>query len=344
MQGISLAGAFSGVGSWPGADARESSAIILGELVKLPHLVELPARGLGADMIGRANAVLVDLRLDVSTTAYRVVSRPGSVARRAIDLLNQDLDAIEEAWERAGFASGGQVADGQVVKVQSVGPLTLAAEAELGNGRRVLTDSGAVRDFAESLGEGLARHAAEVERRLGAQVLIQVDEPRLPAVLAGTLPGRTRLETVPAMPGPEALAVLEATLEGSGGVTVVHCCSAELPFELLRRSSVLGVGLDASKLTSSDLDGIGELLDSGKELALGLVPTARPAIPVGWRDLVDQAVRLIDRLGFARTILQSQVAVTPTCGLAGADESWSREALKLCAEVSKALTDDPESL
>ncbi|TQC44439.1 methionine synthase [Rhodococcus sp. WS4] len=338
-QGISLAGAVTGVGSWPGTDPREAATIVLGELGRLPHLVELPARGLGADMIGRACALLVDLQLDVSTTAYRVVQRRGSVAKRAADLLNQDLDALEEAWETAGL-----VGADHVVKVQSVGPLTLAAEVELGTGRRVLTDPGAVRDFAESLGEGLARHAAEVTRRLGTQVLIQFDEPRLPAVLAGTLSGRTRLETVRAMPEPEALAVLETTLTGSGGATMVHCCAGSLPADLLRRSTAVAVGLDVAQLTSADLDGIGELLDAGKELALGLVPTVAPAVPATWRELARPAVTLIDRLGFPRTTLRTQVAVTPACGLAGADGSWSRDALKLCAEVSSAFTDDPESL
>ncbi|MGW4337786.1 methionine synthase [Rhodococcus koreensis] len=338
-QGISLAGGVTGVGSWPGADPREAATVVLGELGRLPHLVELPARGLGADMIGRASALLVDLQLDVSTSAYRVVQRRGSVAKRATDFLNQDLDALEEAWESAGL-----VGADHVVKVQSVGPLTLAAEVELGTGRRVLTDPGAVRDFAESLGEGLARHAAEVTRRVGAQVLIQFDEPRLPAVLAGTLSGRSRLETVRAMPEPEALAVLEAALAGSGGVTMVHCCSADLPTDLLRRSSARAVGLDVSQLAPADLDGIGELLDAGKELALGLIPTTAPAVPATWRDLARPAVTLIDRLGFPRTTLRTQVAVTPACGLAGADGSWSREALKFCAEVSSAFTDDPESL
>ncbi|MGW5145932.1 methionine synthase [Rhodococcus koreensis] len=338
-QGISLAGGVTGVGSWPGADPREAATVVLGELGRLPHLVELPARGLGADMIGRASALLVDLQLDVSTSAYRVVQRRGSVAKRATDFLNQDLDALEEAWESAGL-----VGADHVVKVQSVGPLTLAAEVELGTGRRVLTDPGAVRDFAESLGEGLARHAAEVTRRVGAQVLIQFDEPRLPAVLAGTLSGRSRLETVRAMPEPEALALLEAALAGSGGVTMVHCCSADLPTDLLRRSSARAVGLDVSQLAPADLDGIGELLDAGKELALGLIPTTAPAVPATWRDLARPAVTLIDRLGFPRTTLRTQVAVTPACGLAGADGSWSRDALKFCAEVSSAFTDDPESL
>ena len=46
----------TGVGSMPGTDAREAAAIVNGE-VDLAHLVELPGRGLGADMIGRMAAI-----------------------------------------------------------------------------------------------------------------------------------------------------------------------------------------------------------------------------------------------------------------------------------------------
>lgn len=336
---VSIGGLITGVGSWPGTDPREAAAVILGELGALPHLVELPARGLGADMIGRTGALLVDIHLDTSVRAYRAGSRRSPVAKRAMDLLQQDLDALEEAWELAGV-----VGADHVVKVQAAGPLTLAAEVELGTGRRVLTDPGAVRDFAESLGEGVARHAAEITRRLGASVLVQIDEPRLPAVLAGTLTGRTRLETVRAMPEPEALAVLDAAIAGCGNPVMVHCCSAGLPVDLLRRSKAFAVGFDVSLLTTSDIDGIGELLDAGKELALGLIPSVAPASPVSWREVAQPAVTLIDRLGFARTMLRTQVAVTPACGLAGADEAWSRAALRLCSEVSRAFTEDPDSL
>src|SRR5690606_10988792 len=98
-------GLATGIGSWPGTDPREAAAVVVGELTDLPHLVELPARGLGADMIGRVSALLVDMYLDTSTTGYRLVSRRGGVAARARDLLAQDLDALDEAWERAGLRS-----------------------------------------------------------------------------------------------------------------------------------------------------------------------------------------------------------------------------------------------
>lgn len=336
---VSIGGRVTGIGSWPGADARESAATVLGELGGFPHLVELPARGLGADMIGRAGALLVDIDLDASTRAYRVVPRRGNVAKRAEDFLRQDLDALEEAWESARL-----VGSEHVLKLQAAGPLTLGAEIEVANGSRALVDRGALRDIAESLGEGLARHAAEVTRRTGAVVVIQLDEPQISAVLAGSLPGRTRMESVPALPEPEALAIVESTIQGSGLPTVVHSCGTDLPWDLFRRSSALGVSFDLSSITSRDLDGIGQLFDAGKEVALGLVPATEPEKPTTWKDCARSAVTLIDRLGFSRELLGQRVAVTPRCGLAGAGQEWSRKALALCAETAAALGDDPSAL
>jgi Cobalamin-independent synthase, Catalytic domain len=65
-------GAATGVGSLPGTDAREAAATVVGELPLLPHLPELPARGVGADMIGRTAGLLVDIAVEVVPTAYRV--------------------------------------------------------------------------------------------------------------------------------------------------------------------------------------------------------------------------------------------------------------------------------
>ena len=51
---VSVFAAATGVGSWPGSSAREAAEVVVGELHTLTHLVELPDRGVGADMIGRA--------------------------------------------------------------------------------------------------------------------------------------------------------------------------------------------------------------------------------------------------------------------------------------------------
>ena len=119
---------------------------MVGELPLLPHLPELPARGVGADLIGRTAALLVDLYTEVWPSGYRVAARPGRDHRRGVDLLRRDVDAFDDACAptRPGW-----------VKVQAAGPWTLAAGVELHTGHRVLTDRGAVREFAASLAEGL---------------------------------------------------------------------------------------------------------------------------------------------------------------------------------------------
>ena len=179
----------------PGTDPVEASAVVVGELPGLPHMPELPKRGLGADMIGRTTAVLVDLAVEVVPSGYRVTARPGGDHRTAVDHLRRDLDAFEEAAETAKPS---------LVKVQLAGPWTLTSEVELPRGHRVMTDQGALRDFVESLAEGLTRHVAEVRKRTGADVVVQFDEPSLPAVLAGALPTPSGLSTVPAVAEPDA--------------------------------------------------------------------------------------------------------------------------------------------
>lgn len=339
MSGSVFGALATGIGSWPGTDVREASSIVLGELPALPHIVELPARGLGADTIGRTGALMVDIELDVRTSGYRVSQRKSLTGRRAEDLLHEDLDVLEELWETGGFG-----ATHRVLKVQAAGPFTMAAQVELRSAHRVLTDRGAVRDFADSLAEGLRQHCAELRTRLGVDVVVQIDEPSLPAVLAGSLSGVTRLDPVRAVPEPEALDLLDSVLSGVGVPTAVHCCGADVPLDLLRRSAAEAAALDVAQLGARDLDGIGEFLQAGKTIMFGLVPAVRPEKVPTWREVAAPAVTLVDRLGFPRSVLSTQVSVTPACGLAGATPEWARQALEVAGNVADAFQDAPDSL
>lgn len=74
----------SGVGSWPGSSPYPAAKVVVGELAgALAHIVELPARGVGADMLGRAGALLIDVAIDTVPRGYRIAARPGAVTRRA---------------------------------------------------------------------------------------------------------------------------------------------------------------------------------------------------------------------------------------------------------------------
>ncbi|MBY6366785.1 methionine synthase [Rhodococcoides corynebacterioides] len=337
-----VAGRATGIGSWPGTDIGEAVSTVLGELPDLPHVVELPARGLGADTVGRTGALLVDLDLDVSTTGYRLAGGRNGTARRARDLLAEDLDVLEEKWELAGLRGAGRT-----VKVQAAGPYTLAAEVELARGRRVLTDPGAARDVAESLAEGVAAHADEVARRLGADVVVQLDEPRLAAVLAGTLVGQTSLERVPAVPAPDVAERFTAVSSRLGRPVIVHSCAEDVPFEIFARAGVHAVAFDVSLVRPARYDALGAFLDAGGVAVLGLLPGTDPAPGArepSWKDAARPAVELIDRLGFPRSVLTDRVAVSPACGLAGASPGWARRALTVVREVATAFAEDPAAL
>ncbi|MCR6489338.1 methionine synthase [Amycolatopsis sp. OK19-0408] len=335
-------GAATAIGSMPGTDPAEAAAIVFGELPDFPHLPELPARGVGADMLGRTAALLVDLAVEVVPSGYRVAARPGHEHRRAVDLLRWDLDAVQEAREKAGAAP-------PAFKVQLAGPWTLGAGIELARGHRVLTDRGALRDFTSSLLDGLAGHVAEVHARTGAPVVVQLDEPSLPAVLAGGLSTPSGYGNVPAVPEPEARDLLTTVIEGvrtiTGQPVIVHCCAAKPPLGLLRKAGADALAFDLAALdgaTAAFLDEIGEVWDSGATLFLGAVPTTAPSQPPSLKDVGEPAFRLADRLGFNRDVLAERAVPTPACGLAGATPEWMRRALSLTRDLGKAFVEPPE--
>jgi len=326
----------------PGRDPVEAANVVVGELPDLPHLPELPARGLGADMIGRTAALLLDLPVEVMPSGYRTAARPGHEHRTAVDQIRRDLDALEEAVERAGVRP-------PAVKIQAAGPWTLTAGIELAKGHRVLTDYGALREFTDSLSEGIALHANEVSRRIGAPVVVQLDEPSLPTILAGALPTASGYGTVPAVSEPDArdtlARVIEAVKKATGQPVIVHCCAPRPPIGLFRDAGADALAIDATLLAGIPArlsDQLGEAWDADVTMLLGLVPSTDPARPLTLADAAKPALQLVDRLGFPRTIL-AQAIPTPTCGLAGATDAWAKRALELVRDIGKAFVEPPDS-
>lgn len=336
---MSVFAAATGIGSWPGTSPRRAAEVIVGELHQLPYLAELPARGVGADMIGRAGALLVDIAVDTVPRGYRIAARPGSVTRRAASLLGEDIDALEEAWEKTGGAQ-----PGRAVKVQAPGPITLAAELELSNGHRAITDPGAMRDIAASLAEGIAVHRAEVARRLSAPVVVQLDEPLLPAALAGRISGVTALSPVHPVDEARAIGLYDACVTTVGAEVMVHCCAADLPWKVLQRSTIHAVSVDFATLGGGGVDGLAEFVDSGRVAVLGLLPSTAPEVRPSADDVAAAAAAFTDRIGFGRTVLETRIGISPACGLAGATDDWARVATGLSQRAAAAIAGGPAAL
>jgi len=317
--------AATGVGSLPGTDPAEAVRLVLGELPEFAHLPELPARGPGADLIGRTAALLVDVAVDLTPAGWRLVARPGIDLRRAKDLLERDLDALTEAAE--GYAGP--------LKVQAAGPWTLAAGLERMRGERAVVDPGARRDLAQSLAEGLAAHAAEVAARVpGARVVVQLDEPSVPAVLQGSLPTASGYGKLAAVDAPVVEEELGAAVAVLPRPVVVHCCAGRAPLDLFRAAGADGLSFDSGLV--QDLDALGSAVEAGTHLLVGVVPGTDG--PLGTPKATASRLQGLWReLGFPAEHLHTAVTLTPACGLAGATPGYARAAMTHVREAAKYL-------
>jgi len=328
----------TGVGSYPGEDMPEALRVVLGELPAdrhgLPHLPELPARGAVATMTGRALGLVAELGADLQPAGWRLTGGGSGVdQRRARSLLAQDLDAMEELTQgwRGTF------------KVQVAGPWTLAATVERPRGDKVLADVGARRELAQALAEGVRDHVVDVRRRLSGleRLIVQVDEPALPAVLGGRVPTASGFHRHRSVDLPEASAAVEWVLQAiaeAGAEPWVHGCAAGTPVGLLRGAGAQGLSVDLAQLSAADHDALAETLDAGGTVALGVLPALDPPVEPTDAQVTESALRWLDMLGLDPAEAGDRLVLTPACGLAGASPAWARRALGLLRAAAGHLS------
>ncbi len=321
-----LAGSATGVGSMPGTDPDEAIAVVLGEVPDLPHLPELPARGPGADLIGRTAALLVDMPVETTAGGWRLAERRGRDLGRAAGFMSADLDAIEAAT--LGYAGP--------FKIGICGPWTLAAALELTRSvESSLADPGATSDLIASLAEGVAAHVAAVRRRIpGATVLLQIDEPSLPGVLAGSVPSASGLNRLGKVDSPVAAAAIRAVISAAQVRALVHCCASGVPFGCITSAGASAVSFDLGLLRRAEEDALGEASESGLGMFVGAVATVAAAgddrAASAARGTAQAVIGLWRRIGLPLAGLTGQVVVTPACGLAGASPAGARGVLAQC--------------
>jgi methionine synthase II (cobalamin-independent) len=299
--------------------------LVVGELPDFAHLPELPARGAGSDLIGRSAALLVDLAVDLTPAGWRLVPRSGMDQRRAREFLERDLDAL---YDVAGSYSG-------PLKVQAAGPWTLAAGLERTRGDRAVVDPGARRDLAQSLAEGLSAHVAAVAARVpGARVVVQLDEPSVPAVLQGGLPTISGFGKLSAVEESVVEQELKALVDRLPGPVVVHCCAPRAPMDLFRAAGAAGLSFDLGLV--QDLDAVGTAIEAGVHLIPGVVPGTGTDLPAP-KATASRVRAWWNELGFDADRLAAAVTLTPACGLAGATPGYARSAMAHVREAAKYL-------
>ena len=322
----------TGLGSLPGTDVGAAVRFTFDRVPGLPYLPELPARGPSAHLVGRGLGLLAGLGADLVVDQWRLGSA-GADQRRARALLRDDLDVLEENSQ--GWSGS--------FKVSVAGPWTLAAATDLAAGGTVLSDAGARRDLAASLAEGVGDLLGDLRRRLpGADLVLQVDEPSLPAVLGGAIPTAGGFFRQRAIGLPEVAAGLSAVSaepvrRGLAVPVVLHCCAPGAPVATLLRegrdgAGFAGVSLDQDTLGSAHLDALAAGLEAGRQFWLGCLPTAG-GVPAGVDATRIRVLRLVEALGVAPELVAAQVVLTPACGLASFSAAGAGEVFDVLARV-----------
>ncbi|QTE28716.1 uroporphyrinogen decarboxylase/cobalamine-independent methonine synthase family protein [Pengzhenrongella sicca] len=264
--------AVSGLGPWAGTDVLEAQTAVMGELTStptgvdgLPFLVQLAARGYGAEPTGRGAALLAELPAELGPHGWKLADRPGRDCLRAAALLREDVDALAVA--AYGYA-------GPLVAAVT-GPFTLAAHLYLARGDRVLSDPGAVRELTESLAVGVADHLAALRVAVpGAEPTLVLDESTLAEVLLGRRPtfaGNSVLRAVPAGVVSEQLRLVAEAARAAGATrVVVHTGESWIPVRSVVAAGADAIALAVDGFNERGWDRIAEAVERGVGLWAGL--------------------------------------------------------------------------
>jgi hypothetical protein len=318
----------------PGTDPREATNMVVGEFGALPHVVELPARGPGGDAVGRTGGLLADVdrsfEIETSTTGWRLGHTGQSALRRARTWLAEDLEAFEE------FAAG----SGGDVKVQIVGPWTLAARIEDAAGESLIRDFGAVAELAGAVGEAAGELVVRVRRAVpNARVVCQVDEPELRRVLDGRVrmsSGRLFHRSVEPAVAEGHLSMVVAGIVDRGGVAAIRCATERPPVDVLTGSGAQVIGVDL-ELGFESPEVLPQLWESGVGLLLGCVPTSNP-LPRTDTAASSSLRRFMSEAGFSS--VPENVAITARTGLGHLDATSARTVMDICNRVGSIVRDE----
>ncbi len=330
-----------GLGPLPGGSVAEAADVIIGETGDLPHLPQLPARGLGSDAVGRTAGLLEAVTVDRGPRAWIMTGRPQLLTRRAWDRLARDLDECEETWGTSLPA----------LKVQVTGPWTLAASIELANGHRVITDRGALRDLTDALVEGVNGHVADVAKRFhldATEIVVQLDEPRLPGVVGGLLRGVTAFNPIAAVHAADAAERLAHVVDGLNAGQVLLNQTGYAPlWDVAVKSRAQTVLVNPELIRGTEqLDGAGEAVAGGLRIGLGITDPDDRVDEAGENARVKavRVARFWDELALDRELLATAVDVHPRAAVTDGTVVDAAHAYRMAVAVESMLTCDAGDL
>ena len=227
------------------------------------------------------------------------------------------------------------------VKGQLTGPFTLGTGVTDQNGRYAYYDH-RLRDAIVKYLAMNARWQIRKLRPFARQVLLFLDEPALSGY------GSSAFVSVSERDILDDRGEVISAIHDEGGLAGVHCCG-NTDWSLLLKSGVDILSFDAYEffdrlaLYSADL---GTFLERGGLVAWGIVPSLDPEAlereTVGsLLDRLKAQFRRLEEAGIPADLLRRQALITPSCGAGSLTEELAEKALRLTADLSKALKEGP---
>lgn len=277
----------------PGTDLRRSVQLLEAELGPgdFSALPELPQRGHHGTLLGRSVAQLAELYAELTSYGWRLVQRPGADHLRATTRLSADVDTLADVRGERQETSN---AEPGPLRVEILGPVSLAARLHLPQGEKILIDHGARRDLAASLAAGLQAHCEHILSSIRPPALeVTVCEPEYHRVRRGAVPTVSGYQQIRSLGRDETRALVTEVLNAlrAAGVDSVvldtgRPVTAEQVEDFFSRSrsgastAVDGFVLPVHRAEAADWERAAELAEAGARLQASLLrPTGSEALP-----------------------------------------------------------------
>lgn len=307
---------------FPGTDMSVACDIVGSESAAACTIPLLPERGAHAELVARTAVLLPEVYCEVGARSWVLTDRPQLTTRRAVDTWRWDLDACEQQWGQRD------------VIVSVMGPWSLATALELPNGHRAVTDAGARRDLNQALEAGVAEAVAGLSARFGGAVQVVLEEPWVPALLQGSVPGTSDFDELAAVPQYEISKALDALAVGPAWL---DCASLATLLQWEGPVAFDPLGLKGT----AGFDAAAELLSVDKGVRLTLsVDELMGAGDDAARGVAVRVARFVDMLGVGREVLQ-RIAL---CAKDGGDALGLAGAIAVAREATDMLHRDAGDL
>ena len=332
----------TGIGSLPHQSAEEACELVLDNLKAIPFWPQLPGRSQSENMYAQFASGLPGLR-----------EENGKLAIDTSSGFEQALAAFYERYleaEDSGFALDPERAKGfftfmdllrephpkkngfrQIaLKGHITGPVSFGLSIQEPDGKPVLYNDLVMDAVAKNICM-LARWQEDTLATLGLPTIMFYDEPFMATYGSAFFNYSADL----------VAHYIEVATEGVRSLTGIHCC-ANTDWNLILDSHVSIISFDAYGYADKLLlyaDGLGEFLQRGGVMAVGMVPAVWDAAEDESAESLfarlDGFLGSLERRGIPRDLAAVRTLITPSCGLGAQPVQGAETIIQMTAALSR---------